>query len=58
MSKRNVRCPHGGHQFLVEIKEGYQTARAIPREGKTEGAVGHEQLCPICNRPLFIKYNP
>ena len=58
MAKRNVRCSYGGHLFQVEIKEGYAAARAMPQEKNVEGDPGHNQTCPICNRPLFIKYLP
>jgi hypothetical protein len=58
MPKSIVRCSYGGHHFQVEIKEGYAGARAVPQEGKSEESPGHNQVCPICNRPLFIKYLP
>jgi hypothetical protein len=58
MPKRNVRCSYGGHQILVEIKEGYVGARALPQGANVESDPGHSQPCPICNRPLFIKYLP
>jgi hypothetical protein len=58
MPKKTVRCSYGGHHFQVEIKEGYAAARAMPQEGVEEGSAGHNQTCPICNRPLFIKYLP
>ena len=56
MPKRTVRCPYGGHFFQVEFKEGFQSARAVTPTNNAEGLPGHEQVCPICNRPLFIKY--
>jgi hypothetical protein len=56
MAKKIVRCSYGGHHFQAEIKEGYVSGRAIPPEGNLEGSPGHNQVCPICNRLLFIKY--
>jgi hypothetical protein len=58
MPKKLVRCSYGGHHFLVEIKEGYSGARAIPQGENLEESPGHGQVCPICNRMLFIKYIP
>jgi hypothetical protein len=58
MSKKIVKCPHGAHRFQVEIKEGYVLAQAVPQDTKAEAAPGHNQVCPICNRPLFIEYIP
>jgi hypothetical protein len=57
MPRKLVRCP-GGHHFQVEIKEGYVVARAVPPDEKKDDAPGHEQVCPICNRQLFIQYIP
>ena len=56
MNRRIVRCPYGGHPFQVEFEEGYASARAVPKEEKLEGIPGHVQVCPICNRTIFIKY--
>jgi hypothetical protein len=58
MPRRIVRCSNGGHNFQVEIKEGYSSARAMPQAEISEGTPGHNQVCPICNRLLFIKYIP
>ncbi len=58
MPRRVVRCPYGGHQFQVQIKEGYVIAKALPQGGNSQEDPGHEQGCPICGRPLFIKYIP
>jgi hypothetical protein len=58
MPRRIVRCSYGGHHFQVEIKEGYVSARAVPPEENLKETPGHNQVCPICNRPLFIKYLP
>jgi hypothetical protein len=58
MPRRIVRCPYGGHHFQVEIKEEFSSARATSQVENLEGAPGHNQTCPICNRLLFIKYIP
>jgi hypothetical protein len=58
MIRRIVRCPYGGHHFQVEFEDIYATARAVPKEENSEGIPGHNQVCPICNRMLFIKYIP
>ena len=58
MPRRIVRCPYGGHHFQVDFKEGYSSARAVPKTENPEGSPGHSQVCPLCNRMLFIKYIP
>jgi hypothetical protein len=56
MPRKIVWCPYGKHPFQVEIKEGYVIAKALPQGENLDGLPGHDQACPICNRPLFIKY--
>jgi hypothetical protein len=58
MPRRVVKCPYGAHRVQVEIKEGFVIAKAHPQDAKPEPAAGHNQICPICNRPLFIEYVP
>jgi hypothetical protein len=55
MPRRTVRCP-SGHHVQVEIQDGYATGKAMPQNENTRGLPGHNQVCPICNRLLFIEY--